>query len=599
MIEILIFFFISSLCTVLTGALFLKIYSIQFSDSNFNLSEKGLYGLLIISFLSLFLNFFFKIDHFITCLLFILPFIYLLSERKKISSKFLYKLILHSLIISTVATIFISFDNVNRPDAGIYHLPYTKIINDYKIFIGVVNLNPLYGATSIFQYTSAFYNNFLFKDVGITIPLALLAIYFIDYFVREFFLSNSDTNKFYRFYCFAIISYFLLEMNRYSDYGNDNPAHIYFFYLISVLFKNKFSFKNVIDFKIVSLISLFCFLNKVFLGIALLIPTIFWIKNKLFKSFKFYPFFSIFFLFIWCLKNILISGCAIYPIKSTCNENLSWYSNKPEFRIASKNLSEFSELHAKGWTDIVDNIGYENYSIKSNEKKIFMRNFNWLNADYISRHSFTIRKKVDIFILYLFFVLSIIFFFRDKKKKIKFNWFLDKKHLNLFLLSLFCVLVLFYKFPVGRYGSSYLSLLIISLLYPFFSFFIEQCSFKRSKKIFSLFLIILLPVVLGKNLNRIYGGFNSNYYSAPWPRIYENSSKITDLNSNNNYPVTYQSINKNNVIDIYFVNHDNFWMSDRKKLCLYNKSPCSQTSENFHTFNVSKKYNYYKINLIK
>ena len=153
MIEILIFFFISSLCTVLTGALFLKIYSIQFSDSNFNLSEKGLYGLLIISFLSLFLNFFFKIDHFITCLLFILPFIYLLSERKKISSKFLYKLILHSLIISTVATIFISFDNVNRPDAGIYHLPYTKIINDYKIFIGVVNLNPLYGATSIFQYT--------------------------------------------------------------------------------------------------------------------------------------------------------------------------------------------------------------------------------------------------------------------------------------------------------------------------------------------------------------------------------------------------------------------------------------------------------------
>ena len=281
MLEILIFFFISSLCTVLTGALFLKIYSIQFSDSNFNLSEKGLYGLLIISFLSLFLNFFFKIDHFITCLLFILPFIYLLSERKKISSKFLYKLILHSLIISTVATIFISFDNVNRPDAGIYHLPYTKIINDYKIFIGVVNLNPLYGATSIFQYTSAFYNNFLFNDVGITIPLALLAIYFIDYFIREFFSSNSDTNKFYRFYCFAIISYFLLEMNRYSDYGNDNPAHIYFFYLISVLFKNKFSFKNVIDFKIVSLISLFCFLNKVFLGIALLIPTIFWIKNKI------------------------------------------------------------------------------------------------------------------------------------------------------------------------------------------------------------------------------------------------------------------------------------------------------------------------------
>ena len=36
-----------------------------------------------------------------------------------------------------------------------------------------------------------------------------------------------------------------------------------------------------------------------------------------------------------------------YPVKITCNDKLSWYSNDPKFIIAAENLSQFSELHAK------------------------------------------------------------------------------------------------------------------------------------------------------------------------------------------------------------------------------------------------------------
>ena len=66
-------------------------------------------------------------------------------------------------------------------------MPYVKILNDFKIFTGVVSLNPVFGATSILQYTSAIFNNLIFKDIGITIPLAISTIYFIEYFVSQFF----------------------------------------------------------------------------------------------------------------------------------------------------------------------------------------------------------------------------------------------------------------------------------------------------------------------------------------------------------------------------------------------------------------------------
>ena len=293
MIQLFSFFFIASICTVLTGNFFLNLFLNQNNKYEFSFSEKGMYGLIILSFISLFINFFYKIDYFITSVLFLIPAIFIIINLKNISKKFIKKIIIHSIIISLIACIFIAFDNVQRPDGGTYHLPYTKIINDYKIFLGVANLNPFFGVTSIFQYTSAIYNNFLFKDIGIVIPLALLAGFFIDYFFRQFFLNKNNDDLFYKFYIFSIISYFFIEMNRYSDYGNDNPAHIYFFYLISLVLRKDFILSDKTNFKLFTLISLFCFLNRPFLILSLFFPVFYWFKNKLYLSFKSFPFFSL------------------------------------------------------------------------------------------------------------------------------------------------------------------------------------------------------------------------------------------------------------------------------------------------------------------
>ena len=216
------------------------------------------------------MNFFFKIDQLVASILFIFPIFLLIRVYKKKEIEFLKNIILHSLLISAIATIFISFDNVNRPDAGIYHLPYVRMINDFKIIIGSANFNPLFGTISIFQYISAIFNNYTFKDVGVTIPHALVGIYFIDYFLRNFFFK-SENDLFYKLFIFALASYFFIEMNRYSDYGNDTPAHLYLFYLLSLLIKKDFSLENKENFKLFALIDLFCFLNRPFLILSLLL----------------------------------------------------------------------------------------------------------------------------------------------------------------------------------------------------------------------------------------------------------------------------------------------------------------------------------------
>ena len=185
MFEIFLFFFISSIILVFSGRFFLKCNGTQLDKTNLSLSEQGFYGLIFISFLTLLFNFFFKIDQNLASAFIIIPVIQIFLEFKKFNFELVKKIILHSTIISFFSLIFISFDNVYRPDAGIYHLPFTKIINDFKIFFGVVSLNPVFGVTSIMQYSSAFFNNLLFKDVGVTIPLALLTIYLIEYGHRK------------------------------------------------------------------------------------------------------------------------------------------------------------------------------------------------------------------------------------------------------------------------------------------------------------------------------------------------------------------------------------------------------------------------------
>ena len=112
------------------------------------------------------------------------------------------KLILFSTILTAGLLIYA---NVNRPDAGLYHLPYISILNSEKIILGLSNLHFRFGHTSVIQYLSALNNNFLFNEIGVLIPLSSLASFFIIYFHNEvikFYNSGTKINENYFFFVF-------------------------------------------------------------------------------------------------------------------------------------------------------------------------------------------------------------------------------------------------------------------------------------------------------------------------------------------------------------------------------------------------------------
>ena len=110
-------------------------------------------------------------------------------------------------------------------------------------------------------------------------------------------------------------------MNRYGEYGNDAPAHFLVFFLISeiILYKDKIKQSEFLNHLI---LTLFIIQSKSILIVAVLLNLINLKKINLKYVVKEKKFFFLMFFFIICmLKNILTSGCAIYPLKFTCFKN--------------------------------------------------------------------------------------------------------------------------------------------------------------------------------------------------------------------------------------------------------------------------------------
>ena len=174
--------------------------------------------------LGVFLNFFIplsiKLNTFIYILISIYGFIIIL--RNKIFTKLFYCTIL----ISLISSLILYFDTIYRPDANLYHLPYTRIINENKLIIGISNVHFRFGHTSIIQYLNAIFNNYLFKDNGIIIPASIIFSSVVLYFLNQ--INKNISKKIYCYYTFLLLSFILYGYNRYSEFGNDTIAHLIF-----------------------------------------------------------------------------------------------------------------------------------------------------------------------------------------------------------------------------------------------------------------------------------------------------------------------------------------------------------------------------------
>ncbi len=539
--DILVFSILTNLLYYCTG----KILSANKNQDFFSLFYVYFLGSICVSSIALFLNFFIKLDQLVNSLFYlIILLIFLIKEKFQLN-----KNNIKFLIISSIITfLLLLYSNINRPDAGLYHLPFISLLNENKIIFGISNIHFRFGHTSILQYLSAINNNYLFGENGVSIPVASIVSFFYLYFLYDIWnvIKYKEKISVSNIFSLFILIYISYKIIRYSAFGNDAVAHLTYFYLISYILKN-----NLENIKInkTLLITTFIFINKTTLSLAFIIPlSIIFLK----KIYQFEKIQKIFFspasilIFLWLIKNILISGCAIYPMKITCFNSFDW-TNEVEI----KNVYNESQAWSKGWPDRENkNISLENFN----------KNFNWLET-WEKKH---LKYILKIIVPYFLFILIISLVIINKNIFSKKN---INKDLNLRLnLCIFTSLIgfisFFLIFPIYRYGYSFI-VTLISL------FCIQLIKDKISNNIliFKVIFSIAILIFLSKQIQKI----NKNYENGRWPNIYT-------LNDNGQINKT---IKKNIGENFYY-----YKVISGDHLCMYSKSPCTSyelTSNIDHT----------------
>jgi hypothetical protein len=551
--DILIFSILTNFIYFCCGSFFLSNKKYDFNDQFYIYFS----GAILVSFISLLLNFFTPLSPLINSILYVLLIIVTFKFKKK---NILNKQSISFLLISSFVTfLLIIYSTINRPDGGLYHLPYTSIINENKIIFGLSNMHFRFGHISILQYLSAINNNYLFLENGISIPLASIVSFFYLNFFNDILkiIQKKKATSLSDFFSLFVLIYIAFKIARYSEFGNDAIAHLSFFYLISCILKNNI---KEINFNKILLISVFTFINKSTLGFIFIAPiTIFFLQSSFNPKKKLYLLFSFpaLLLYLWLIKNIIISGCAIYPLKITCIKSLSW-TNINQTIIVSTD----SEAWSKAWPDRID---------KNITAQEFNKNFNWLDA-WSKKH---LKHILNIIIPYITILFSIVIFIKIKSKNIK-----NENNENLNTRFFLCLLIsglgtfsFFFLFPLYRYGYSYI-VTLISLL--FMLIIKNQMPFKKNILFFKFIFISCFIVLISKQAIKFY----NNTKNTPWPNIY-----TLDLDGII-YPKKKIRINN----DFFY------YLADKgDQLCMYSKSPC--TSYKMQNIKYSFKNTYLFLNV--
>lgn len=537
--HILVLFQISFICMFLSlSGFLLKKYTINSHENN-SFEENGLFGFLLIGFIALFLNFFLPLSMFVNNIIFL--FIIYLGYRSKFFDQNKKKLFRNIFYVSLLAYILFIYSNVNRPDALLYHIPYSKMLNEYKIIIGSSNIHSRFGHISIFQYISSFFVNNIFSTNGLLLPASLLTSFFFIFIYKKFNenFKNIKT-RLSSYFIFLILIYSFYSFNRYSGWGNDAQVHI--FYLLSIIYlldysNNKYSLSI---FKKISLICLFTFLIKPFYIISLIAPFIIYvsIRKKFIILRSKFSVFSFLFIGLWFFKNVLISGCLIYPLSSTCNSNISWFNSDTELE------SQNGEAWAKDWVNRAD---------KNLNHKEYIKDLRWVLI-WSKNHLLVVKEKIVPVIIFILF--NILFFYFVKCLRSKNKKYNDNFYLLILFINFLGVLIWFLKFPIYRYGSSYIFTFILFIFYFVFIKFIDLNKLNKFKYFFTFCILIFFSGIVIKNLNRI----SENYNQPISPMIFDK--------------IKYSEVIKNYDNDGNFI----YYSTTMDALCGYYSSPCTNST---------------------
>jgi len=560
MFSLAIFSSISNLIFLIIGQIYLIKNKTNEKEKLTHLCEQSIFGFILISFFALLINFFTSLNQVINSIfLLLLISLIIIFQYKKIFQNF--KIIFIFSILSGLITFFlICLDNIYRPDGGLYHYPFIKILNNEKIILGISNLYYAYGTNSIIQYTSAIYNNLLFRDNGMIMPLAnLISVIFL--YISSEIIEKIKKKKinFEIIFLSIILVYISYKFARYSEYGNDGPAHLLFFYLTYkvIQIKNELSIE---EYSKVALISFFIFFIKITMVFTLLFPILLFRIKKIktyFFNVKFL--FIILFIFLWFSKNILNTGCIIYPINFTCFKNLQWFNNKSLKEIEIK--KEEIEAWSKGWID-------QKAKNKIDSFYEYNQRFNWIKT-WSEKN---LKKILEILLPFITFLLIILIILKFKGNTLKNNrsFYRSKNIKFACIVPLLGFIFWFLNFPTFRFGSSYI-ITLIAILFAFL--YLKKINRDNFLLLIKFLLIISLLVFSLKQITRIYKEQNNYYYNYPWPKFYS----FTD---------NHKQINEK-----IFKNGDFIYSYNNLGACMYSDSLCTHIKP-IGAINYKKKFNY-------
>ena len=536
-------FFVSFFCALsllAAGKIFNKFLV---NENKVSFFENIIFGCILLTFVALTINFFFSLNEKLNLIFVILPsLLYFFTNKREIKNDVKY-LILFSLL----TVLLISLEKTNRPDAGLYHLPYIGILNESNLLVGISNLHFRFGHTSIIQYLSSIYNNTLFTSNGILVPSSIIYLALLGYLINESLKKRDD--GVYSFLSTIFSSYILININRYSSWGNDDFASIISFIVILNCYKNFIKF-NLKSYAKILLLCSFAFFIKSFYIVIFLLPFILFLKYfKIYRNkliFSKLNLFNLFFIVIWLIKNFLTTSCFLFPITILCFDIFQWSLSN----VAIAKISLISEAWAKDWPSNETNLDYNNYVI----------NFNWLKT-WFNSHFIIIIKNLSV-------LIGLMLIFRIFTK-IKLDT-AQKQFIKIYSIILFILfLIWFFKFPLLRYGEG----IIISFILIFsLNFKIKSANINRFK--FSIIIILILSSsVVIKNLSRIFKNYHNVYVDYPWPK----KNSYTYTNSKNKY----DAIKRDGEILYYEPNIES-------RLCMYGPSPCAAIGVNEYYFEIKK-----------
>ena len=427
------------------GLIFLKKINHLTNANNFY--EISIIGLAVTILAAQIINFFYPLNNLLIYLNIILIIYFIIRNKKTFLNnlKISYVIFIPILIISILNIYGSKFsDDINH-----YH--YGSILNtdNHNYIWGLSHLHNVYGTSSIWLIGHSYFNfeEYRLQDIHILNGIILFLITCL--FASEIGLVNKKKNN-YSIIIFSILIFILLKYTRLKEFGIDRPAFLFFYFLIYYYLKHFVYNVNLIKFNDFLILCLICFLivfiKIIFLSIFI-IPFYLLIKYKkqLLKINLKYV--LIFFIGLsYFLKNILISGCLIFPIDFLCFEGIPWNN-----LTGVKEITSMMEAINKSWNLYLGDLSQSEY----------INNFNWINT-WLNRNYIELIEFLSTIILSILITIS-CFKKKNPLKNINNSNYKEFQFVSFFLI-LFS-LAIFFEAPIIRMFHHILILIMVLFIF--------------------------------------------------------------------------------------------------------------------------------------